>query len=159
MATLLKVLNNPADIKSAGGVALRLRTQAPPRSVAGLARSARSPSLDEAHAGLASARKSRVVSEDGRSLSRNLPPRVRGRLTPGSPTRSVAKAQAATPIIRRSKKRRRPNNGRGSTRCADRSRHPAERHGASGFRCFLHQVDVRIDVKVSSIESSNDLAV
>jgi hypothetical protein len=28
MATLLKVLNNLADIKSAGGVALRLRTQA-----------------------------------------------------------------------------------------------------------------------------------
>ena len=27
MATLLKVLNNLADIKSAGGVALRLRTQ------------------------------------------------------------------------------------------------------------------------------------
>ena len=29
MATLLKVLNNLADIKSAGGVALRVRTQAP----------------------------------------------------------------------------------------------------------------------------------
>jgi len=28
MATLLKVLNNLADIKSAGGVALRVRTQA-----------------------------------------------------------------------------------------------------------------------------------
>jgi hypothetical protein len=27
MATLLKVLNNLADIKSAGGVALRVRTQ------------------------------------------------------------------------------------------------------------------------------------
>jgi hypothetical protein len=27
MATLLKVLNNLADIKSAGGVALRIRTQ------------------------------------------------------------------------------------------------------------------------------------
>jgi hypothetical protein len=30
MATLLKVLNNLADIKSAGGVALRVRTQGPP---------------------------------------------------------------------------------------------------------------------------------
>jgi hypothetical protein len=30
MATLLKVLNNLADIKSAGGVALRIRTQAAP---------------------------------------------------------------------------------------------------------------------------------
>jgi hypothetical protein len=30
MATLLKVLNNLADIKSAGGVALRVRTQAQP---------------------------------------------------------------------------------------------------------------------------------
>jgi hypothetical protein len=29
MTTLLKVLNNLADIKSAGGVALRVRTQAP----------------------------------------------------------------------------------------------------------------------------------
>src|SRR3984885_11596899 len=29
MATLLKVLNNLADIKSAGGVALRVRTQGP----------------------------------------------------------------------------------------------------------------------------------
>jgi hypothetical protein len=29
MATLLKVLNNLADIKSAGGVALRVRTQDP----------------------------------------------------------------------------------------------------------------------------------
>jgi hypothetical protein len=31
MATLLKALNNLADIKSAGGVALRVRTQARPR--------------------------------------------------------------------------------------------------------------------------------
>jgi hypothetical protein len=30
MATLLKVLNNLADIKSAGGVALRVRTQERP---------------------------------------------------------------------------------------------------------------------------------
>ena len=30
MATLLKVLNNLADIKSAGGVALRVRTQGGP---------------------------------------------------------------------------------------------------------------------------------
>jgi hypothetical protein len=30
MATLLKVLNNLADIKSAGGVALRVRTQGRP---------------------------------------------------------------------------------------------------------------------------------
>jgi hypothetical protein len=30
MATLLKVLNNLADIKSAGGVALRVRTQVLP---------------------------------------------------------------------------------------------------------------------------------
>jgi hypothetical protein len=30
MATLLKVLNNLADIKSAGGVALRVRTQEVP---------------------------------------------------------------------------------------------------------------------------------
>jgi hypothetical protein len=29
MATLLKVLNNLADIKSAGGIALRVRTQGP----------------------------------------------------------------------------------------------------------------------------------
>ena len=35
MATLLKVLNNLADIKSAGGVALRLRTQAGMFLVAG----------------------------------------------------------------------------------------------------------------------------
>jgi hypothetical protein len=33
MATLLKVLNNLADIKSAGGVALRVRTQASPLAV------------------------------------------------------------------------------------------------------------------------------
>jgi hypothetical protein len=32
MATLLKVLNNLADIKSARGVALRVRTQGPPDS-------------------------------------------------------------------------------------------------------------------------------
>jgi hypothetical protein len=34
MATLLKVLNNLADIKSAGGVALRVRTQGSPHSAA-----------------------------------------------------------------------------------------------------------------------------
>jgi hypothetical protein len=33
MATLLKVLNNLADIKSAGGVAPRVRTQAEPLQV------------------------------------------------------------------------------------------------------------------------------
>jgi hypothetical protein len=33
MATLLKVLNNLADIKSAGGVALRVRTQADQRAI------------------------------------------------------------------------------------------------------------------------------
>jgi hypothetical protein len=39
MATLLKVLNNLADIKSAGGVALRVRTQGGVRS------SGREPSM------------------------------------------------------------------------------------------------------------------
>jgi ribose transport system substrate-binding protein len=34
MATLLKVLNNLADIKSAGGVALRVRTQQDPKCAA-----------------------------------------------------------------------------------------------------------------------------
>ena len=38
MATLLKVLNNLADIKSAGCVALRVRTQGPFKSVIGLTR-------------------------------------------------------------------------------------------------------------------------
>jgi hypothetical protein len=89
MATLLKVLNNLADIKSAGGVALRVRTQAAtpdtpltPRgvqSVLGQYKAAKGKPYEVWEAGVEGRSEERTIRNGGQPLYAHVPQTQVGR--------------------------------------------------------------------------------
>src|ERR1700722_5140947 len=90
MATLLKVLNNLADIKSAGGVALRVRTQG-----ARFERGDRRPSGRRGGGGEAQ-QPQRLFEEEG--ADRDLEARSAHSSRPGGDVRSEADCPLSAPV-------------------------------------------------------------